>query len=296
MRLDFRNFFEFGNYEQDLETADYWSRVKPTDSSLVNEAEIKDFVAKMANEKANLNALQEILDKKSVNEHRYEKPISQNLVRTTSPRYKDAIGAVTSLFGEKYKFKFWGDGEWAGALRIIHPPLIYGPYEKVMLAGIVRHEVQHAIDYLDPNYEASFRKEAVFNEKLYENKLTEARGFAAELAYLMKALDYDTDIVLEVLYSAKFTHPDHILSIAEIYLTNNYGKRDEGWLSKAVAPVALWTALAGRDNATQTPGNAKAVQSPNVTLNVRQQQQQVKRAAQLAVKVVSAFLFSNFVT
>lgn len=275
--MNFKNFLHLS--EQDEEMANYWKEVQPTDSSMFNQQAIQIMANAMANEPENVNAVWLVTNGRQVHQVRYEQPIGKNLIRTNSPSYKDATGIVSNEIKQVFSFN-------EGAIKIIHPPVVYEPHDKLLMQAIIRHELRHAVDSVDPQYK-NVRPE--FDDKLYAKNIMEARGHAESLNYLMRKLDYDSDVVIETLVLSQFEPPPEILRICKAYLDNygGGGKKVEGWAAKTIAPFVLGAAPILGSDAPKVPEPQGIQQTA--------QRQESQYAAQMVYQIIRLCMFSNFV-
>ena len=274
--MNFKNFLHLS--EQDEEVANYWKEVQPTDSSMFNQQAIQTMAGAMANEPENNDAVWLATQGRQVHQVRYEQPIGKNLIRTNSPEYKNATGIVSNETKQTFIYD-------DGAIKIIHAPVVYESHDKLLMEAIIRHELRHAVDSVDPQYK-NVRPE--FNVKLYAKNIMEARGHAESLNYLMRKLDYDSDAVVETLVLSNFSPPPEILRICKAYLDNyGGGKKAEGWASKIIAPFVLGAAPIFGSDASKVPEPQGIQQTA--------QRQETQQAARMVREIIRLCMFSNFV-
>lgn len=238
----------------------------------VNESEVRAFVEAMADNSKNLPA-KRIAEASPlfsrVNEDRYKKPLSDNLLTISSPKLKYAQGTVTDRATPKFAFYLF-DGEYkAGNLVIRIPPVLFDDEDKVLLRRILKHELRHAVDWLNPEIQDEpsgkyVREGYIFNLEKYTTNRYEARAHAEELRDLMKQIG-DVNKVLQLLQKrSEFSMSKQLIGIAEEFL-HAYQLRHE--------------------QITTTPPPAI----------VRPAMMYEGRAAQLLGRMLTKMLFRNFV-
>lgn len=271
---------------------------KPLD---YNKSQIDVFVMAMSDKTKNAAALYRTLNRQSYNDTRYDKPIANNLLIYNDARLKNALGAIHNNV-EQSIFRFWAEGDKAGSIEIIHPPVIYDETDKHLLSGVLIHELTHADHWINDKRFKPARFNS-FNSEKYVRHWTEARAYSQQLIALLHRIPNRQTILAalsglpsmdkfgekEIPYRKvspfSWTMSPVLLDFAKEFLAHYQG-RNEGVMSNIAAPLVTGASLL-------FPSQNHPQQQP---VGVMQQQvrSQSQEAADLIKKIVEKMLFRNF--
>lgn len=290
--LNFRRWFE--NLDDPIGVqnpqamAKHWQDNLPTEAenAPLNKEAIATFAKYMAEPYTNGEALADHLLGLEVNELRYpDKPISNNLLNVSDERLQDARGFITNQ--EDPEFRFFMGGSRMGSLIIQHMPVVYTQQDEILVESIIRHEVGHAADWLDPNYRyvpPSGRYK--WNATAYAENIHEARRYADQLHYLIRKTG-DVNKVMQMLDGpSSFRLAPALVPVAKAFL-KEYGLKTENWASTLATPLMMAGSFLGGDKA-EPPTQPTAIV-------VNQQNQFAKQAAAVVNKIISMMSLGKFV-
>lgn len=149
---------------------------------------IRNIVEKMANNHLNVAGLIILITGKhqAYQEERAKGTITGSLLAVDDARLKTYDASVPLVEDNpeyNYISKFIIDGDSAGSLVISHPPLLYDEQDKMLLDGMIVHELQHAIDWVKG--ESFDVRNPRMDMRGYLASIHEARAFRSQLKRLM---------------------------------------------------------------------------------------------------------------
>lgn len=276
-----------------------------------NDPGIEIFVEAHADEWKNGEAIASDLARKEVYQIRYNKQIAQNLLQTNDERLKSAKGVVSNHHMPEFSFCIGADCE-PGSLLIRHPPLAFDDVDKKMLDSVIVHELDHAADWLNPEFEGvepsgKYR----FNWKKYADNIYEARAYYTQLMRLLKSFKGDVNKVEAALEGKRptpaftpqekgtkdyytqqnlisqpqspFRLSPKLMNVARAFLSK-HRKQNENFSKWVGAPLLAASTMF-------QPAADKTVPSPVA----QQQQDEVQLAAKSLYEIINLLLFRNFV-
>lgn len=249
--------------------ADMWMHNLPHDSPQ-NDTEIWKFSEAMASPRQNAELMAHLMI--GIDFHpimRYgPKKISGNLLNLNSPLLREATGEIVS-HPKQMLFGFGVEEPIKGKLIIAAPPVAYTPEDRALLAGIIRHELRHAADFvhMGGNGKGMATGElATTDLDGYVNHIMEARAFSDQLRWVLKLMGNNVPLVMDALKkSAFFGMGDTFAKVAQYFLEALVKHKNE-----AVVPIV-----------------SKA-ENPDMQVNA-------KKAAYLVMKILKIMQFSNLV-
>jgi len=197
-----RNFREFVDAIEDKPfVAKLWRNSTPKDEVL-NDPEIWRLVSSLSEHELNVrlgSAL--ILGRDSGDVAVYEGPISDGLLKVSSPLLKKATGKIVGSPARAVFYFAVGPQNIAGSIMIAPPPLIYKRNDLAIMFGIVSHELRHAADFASLNGDASafhtLKTNAKVDMQAYSRNIMEARAFAEQISQTLRLMGGRTDLAIE---------------------------------------------------------------------------------------------------
>jgi hypothetical protein len=165
-----------------------------------------------------------------------------------------------------------------GEMIVRAVPLVYTMEDRALLAGIIRHELRHAADFVSVGGNISgmggANQEIAFtNPDLYIRSIQECRAFSDQLNWLLKTMGGNSSAVLRAIKSSKFfgMSPD-FAKVAEYFLDGLVKQQNE--------------------DATPPPHPTLVSKAPKAPGLVDEQAHQI---LSLLSKIINKMRFSNFV-
>jgi hypothetical protein len=130
------------------------------------------------------------------------KPMSNNLLRTSSPLLGSATGRVAGSPARVQMHFVIASDNSSGDMMIAPPPILYEKEDLGFMFGIIAHELRHAADFVavdgsrEPFYNANA---AEFDMDAYATNVMEARAFADQVAETLRLMGGRTDLVIEAM-------------------------------------------------------------------------------------------------
>ena len=208
---------------EDQEIAKWWLKNIPQDYPFID-AEVKNFAGTISNPVYNAILLFNMISgKKFTLKTVYgPKEICGNLLNIKSDHIADAGGMITDE-NNLQKMMVSIDKNDKANLIISIKPMTYLESDEMLLKGIIIHELRHAADYhsyMEKGGDPDNFGSAIFSEVdlvLYAKHIFEARAYAEQLKWLMKKLNNNVDLILEMLKRG-LGLPDPIYQFAEAFL------------------------------------------------------------------------------
>ena len=230
-QINFRKWLEAEDKLQDphgIEDPEYVGDIlykSPAGKNIYNDNAISVFAGMMASPELNAKSVADALNGHFATEVRYGPlPISNNLLTVEDHRLRTAVGRVVSP-QEPAIFEFFIAGKNQGCIIIQHPPAMYGltigkqEGDAVMMRSIIRHEVGHAGQWINPNLPKmrgtnQLRK---WNATLYATNFHEAQQYAEQLRYLIAQVG-DVAKVLVIIRNSPLGFAPAMIPVAEAFL------------------------------------------------------------------------------
>lgn len=253
-----------------------WRQKLPKGHEPFNDSGIQAFVDSMADPAKNGRAIAMALGLKMIEEHRYSSNLTPDLILVDDDELGVAEGIVTNAKPAVFNF-------YDGDVKIQHPPLVFDKDDELLLESIIRHELGHAIDSINPVYQnipssGQFTK-FYFHAELYAKNMNEVRRLGSQLRFLLQKVG-DPNKVMNLIRGKRntdekvrqlrqqmtgpqqvnirnqlmhlgdagaispFKFPPALLPVAEAFLSYFKPVTAESWLSNLAGPV-LGGVLAG---------------------------------------------------
>lgn len=204
------------------------------------------------------------------------KRIAGNLLTMNSPLLKEAKGEIVP-HPRLMMFGFGVEGDVKGELLIAAPPLAYTAEDRTLLAGIIRHELRHAADFVHMGGRTEGMgtgQIAYVDTDAYFNHILEARAYSDQLKWLLNLMGGNERLVVDTLKKNAFFGLSADITKAVEYFLEAFSKQKH----EAVFPSF--------NNPPAMVSKAKGVDS---------QQVHAEKAAHLVVKIMEIMSFSNMV-
>jgi hypothetical protein len=244
-----------------------WVNSMPPESDSPQiDSEVWTFTEAMADARKNATAISWAISARgkhsSQSDVRYgPKRISGNLLLVNSPLLKDAVGIVT-LDPSNTQCSFIPDGppEIIGSLIIALPPFTYSMEDKAILAGVIRHELRHASDFVSMGGKVSgigypSKMTMDLDRAAYYSHIVEARAYADQLRWYLRMMGNDSGKVMSALAQSELFGADKELQECAKYFLEEISKSP---VSEDAQPVAKHANMAGMSEKTMVN---KAVQN-----------------------------------
>ncbi len=208
--MNFKRWLEYDDHDW---VADKWMRERPSPDNIKPVMrEVEEWAFAHADDFYNEKLMEYVKNFHFTDETRYRNKIAGNLLTTDDPRLGWGVGMVSN--NRKADFSFT-----KGSIRIIHPLVIFGKYDEDLLVSIILHELQHAIDWLKPEFaKVPPSGKYDFDWSLYSTNLYEARGYALQLEGLLRKLGSVEEVEKALTTSEEFGLKDDLLKVAKIFL------------------------------------------------------------------------------
>lgn len=252
-------------------------RSLPSKNEQPNETEVNIFVEKMVENDVDIAAT--FNRGNAVHQDRYDEPLVK-LTNINDPKLGRAYGLVTSTRNSRFYF-----AHEKGEVWIICPPAIYFEEDKILLASVIRHEAQHAIDHVLYNFPSSkiisrrkIEGEWYCDSNAYYTAKNEARAYSDQFEYILKRMNYDVDKVINALELkhrlSKPTDPvvldSEVIEVARKYL-EKYRKTEARMVKELFGEI----------------------EEPAITASINKEYAQ--RAGVLLCRIIKLLKFGNFV-
>lgn len=276
MKLDFRLWYEDDRL------------IKQDVQSRANESAVDNFVKRSSQlEYCTLLVNKFLKQGRGIIEEVHEAPISGNLLSVQNDRLGRAVTIYDSV--NRARFKFFPAGREAGNIWLRFPPVIFTNNDRVMLKGIVIHELQHADDWVATGFQMQEVESSEFDMDRYLGMVEEARGLYVQLRYLLKRIG-NVDEIVKLLSGnqpggSPFAMREELIPAAKAFL-DHFKSLGEGLGSFAMAPMLA----AGSPEISQNNPN---LDRPAIVYNM--QQEQARNAASAVKRLVQMFSFSQYV-
>lgn len=305
MKLSFRKWLE--NLADPNAIADpnkmarHWKDNLPNDNPHIkNEAGIKKFADAMSaacSNKPGGETLAHHISKYDSPILAYDESIANNLINSEDERLREARGFITDQ--DDAEFSFYMQGDRAGSLLIQHPPVVYDEEDKILINKIITHEVGHAIDWLDPQYQyVPPSGRYIMNAEKYAENIHEARRLSEMLVSLLKESGSFNKTMEMLQKPGPFVLSPALAPVAASFLftfAKEHSIKIEAWQSWA-APLLMGLGATWAADATHVKPDAGPVQP---TYQIQQQADiktdNARTAANLVKRIVKLMQLRNFV-
>lgn len=221
-----------------------WLHNTPHDSPQ-NDTEVWKFAETMADPQKNADLMLKLVSGQMFSPiPRYgPKKICGNLLMANSPLLKDARGEIVP-HPKLAMFGFGLEPPVAGELIVATVPVAYTMEDRALLAGIIRHELRHAADFISMGGHVkgvgATGELAALDPDAYVSHIMECRAFSDQLKWLLKLMGSSAAAVMKAIRSSPFFGMDpDFAKCAEYFLEGLTKQKNEAALPAMHQPPAM---------------------------------------------------------